>query len=130
MLGKWLGKNVRQVRKVVRRHVRQYLGSAPSAWLSKKSSKIGEKRMSATRRTENEEKTEIDWMDIRDRLIKDRGAIGFLSDHVADNQLCCMLMLIEESMTVTENMISFIIEKGLDEELAEQQVPVESCPFD
>ena len=86
--------------------------------------------MNGTRQPINEEKTEVDWMDIRDRLVKDRGAIGFLSDHVADDQLCCMLMLIEESMTVTENMISFMIEKGLDEELAGQQVPVQDCPFD
>jgi hypothetical protein len=77
----------------------------------------------------NEEKTDVDWMDISDRLIKDRNAIGFLADNVKDVQLSALLSLIEESMLVSAQMITFLMEKGLDEEIAEQQ-PAESVPFD
>jgi len=85
--------------------------------------------MNATLRTENEEKTDVDWMDISDRLIKDRNAIGFLADNVKDVQLSALLSLVEESMLVSSQMIEFLMEKGLDKEIAEQQT-AESVPFD
>lgn len=77
----------------------------------------------------NEEKNDVDWSDIHDRLVKDRNAIGFLADNVRDDQLSALLSLIEESMIVSEQMITFLIDKGLDQEIAEQQ-PAESVPFD
>lgn len=77
----------------------------------------------------NDEKTDVDWSDIQDRLVKDRNAIGFLADNVRDDQLSALLSLIEESMLVSEQMITFLIDKGIDREIAEQQA-AESVPFD
>lgn len=77
----------------------------------------------------NDEKTEIDWSDLHDRLVKDRNAIGFLADNVQDDQLSALLSLIEESMLVSDQMITFLIEKGIDQEISEQQTS-ESVPFD
>lgn len=69
----------------------------------------------------NPSSTEIDISDIRDRIIKNRQAIGFLADHVEDEQLCGNLMLIEESMEVAEQMLEHMIGVGIEGEIASQQ---------
>lgn len=66
----------------------------------------------------NPSSSEIDISDVRDRIIKNRQALGYLADHVEDEQLCANLMLIEESMEVAESMLSMFIEKGIEEETA------------
>jgi len=134
LLGKRLGKNVRHVRKVVRLNVRKKVGSAPAAWLPEKSSKNAKKRRVVTRRPAKgekmEEKIEISWGDIRDRIVKDRCAIGFLSENVADYELRGVLLLIEESMMVSEQMIKYLLDQNSSGTVAEHQTVAESVPFD
>ncbi len=68
--------------------------------------------------------TEICLMDIMDGIVKVRGSIGYIADSSKDNQLCSLLMLVEESLEITEQGLRYIMDKGIEEEIAED-VPFE-----
>jgi hypothetical protein len=53
--------------------------------------------------------SEITMLDLQDKLNRDRKSLGFIADHVEDPQLCNLLMMLEESMEATENMVSLFI---------------------
>lgn len=46
--------------------------------------------------------------EIAERVTHHRQAIGFISDHVKDDQLMSNLMMIEQGMQKTESMLSFL----------------------
>lgn len=74
----------------------------------------------------NSSSPEIGLIDVMDGIIKARGAIGYVADMSGDPQLCSLLMLIEESLGVTEQGLQFMINAGIDDELQEGQ----DVPFD
>lgn len=69
----------------------------------------------------NPSSPEIHIMDIQDRFIKSRQAISFLADQARDEDLCGMLMLIQESMEVTEQMFQVVISEVLEVETTSLQ---------
>lgn len=68
--------------------------------------------------------SEIHLNDIMDGIIKARGSVGYVADSSRDPQLTSLLMLIEESLGITEQGLQYIIEKGISEEIA-GDVPIE-----
>lgn len=63
----------------------------------------------------------IGFTDIMDGISKARGAIGYLADGSKDPQLTSILMLIEESLEITEQSLQYLIDVGIDEEIESQQ---------
>lgn len=68
--------------------------------------------------------TEISLTDILDGINKARGSLGYLADGSRDHQLTSILMLIEESLGITEQGLQYIINKGIGEEVQED-IPFE-----
>lgn len=69
----------------------------------------------------NSSLSEIGLIDVMDGIIKARGAIGYVADSSGDSQLTSLLMLIEESLEITEQGLQYMIDAGIDGELANQQ---------
>ena len=65
--------------------------------------------------------TEINLTDILDGIIKARQSLGYLADGSKDPQLTSILMLVEESLSYTEQGLQYLIDVGIDKELESQQ---------
>lgn len=63
----------------------------------------------------NTSSKEISLMDIMDGIVKARGSIGFVADGSKDEQLTSILMLVEESLCVTEQSLRYIMDNGTEE---------------
>ena len=93
----------------------------------KKSPKIRHRRMRPGRRKgkimESPSSTEISLIDVMDGIQKARGSIGYLADNSSDSQLTSVLMLIEESLSMTQQSLQYMFDRGIEDEFADQLPP-------
>lgn len=52
---------------------------------------------------------EITLRDVQDKISKYRRALGFVADRVEDSQVSAALSVIEEGISVTEDMIAYLL---------------------